>query len=215
MEQESHGRGNVGFLKKYAYDYLSSLAKGHRQVEDAAELIRHFQKKSNEDGLLYWDFHVDENNMMCNFFCRDGRCRIDYETFGDVLSVDSTYKTNKYNWSCAPFMGINHHVNNVMFGLAFMSRETKSSFNWLLNTFLESMSGKQPETIFTDQCQAMMNVVENIFPKSHHRLCQWNIYQNAHSHFGSLSNNPESKNMFHRCMELCETEEEFEKFGVT
>ncbi|XP_012856914.1 PREDICTED: protein FAR1-RELATED SEQUENCE 5-like [Erythranthe guttata] len=42
MQIESHGRENVGFLKKDAYDYLNRLAKDHRHVEDgdAAELIR-------------------------------------------------------------------------------------------------------------------------------------------------------------------------------
>ncbi|XP_012855477.1 PREDICTED: protein FAR1-RELATED SEQUENCE 5-like [Erythranthe guttata] len=217
MQIESHGRENVGFLKKDAYDYLNRLAKDHRHVEDgdAAELIRYFKNKSNEDGLFYWDFQVDENNRMCNFFYRDGRCRVDYEAFGDVLSIDTTYKTNKYNLVCAPFTGLNHHKNNVMFGLAFMSRETEASFQWLFNTFLESMGSKQPETIFTDQCQAMMNAIETIFPNSHHRLCQWHIYQNAPSHFGSLNNNSEFKKMFHKCMEYCETEEEFENIWST
>ncbi|XP_012836749.1 PREDICTED: protein FAR1-RELATED SEQUENCE 5-like [Erythranthe guttata] len=212
MQQESHGRENVGFAKKDAYNYINRLAKDHKQVDDgdAAELIRYFKNKSNEDALFYWDFQVDENNRMCNFFFRDGRCRLDYEVFGDVLSIDTTYKTNKYNLICAPFTGINHHKNNVMFGLAFMSNETESSFQWLFSTFLESMGGKQPESVFTDQCQAMMNAVEIVFPNSLHRLCQWHICQNAPSHFGSLNNNSEFKNMFYKCMEFCESEEEFE-----
>ncbi|KAL9165651.1 hypothetical protein ABFS82_06G184300 [Erythranthe guttata] len=56
----------------------------------------------------------------------------------------------------------------------------------------------------------MINAIETVFPDSHHRLCQWHIYQNAPSHFGSLNNNSEFKNMFHRCMEFCESEEEFD-----
>ncbi|XP_012851884.1 PREDICTED: protein FAR1-RELATED SEQUENCE 5-like [Erythranthe guttata] len=144
LQQESHGRENVGFLKKNAYNYINRIAKDHKQVEDgdAAELIRHFKNKSNNDILFYWDFQVDENNRMCNFFFRDGWSPVDHEAFGDFVSFDTTYKTNKYNLICAPFTGINHHKNNVMFGLAFMSHETESSFQWLFNTFLESMGGK-------------------------------------------------------------------------
>ncbi|XP_012853618.1 PREDICTED: protein FAR1-RELATED SEQUENCE 5-like [Erythranthe guttata] len=197
LQQESHGRENVGFLKKDAYDYINRIAKDHRQVEDgdAAELIRHFKNKSNKDILFYWDFQVDENNRMCNFFFRDGRSRVDYEDFGDFVSFDTTYKTNKYNLICAPFTGINHHKNNVMFGLAFMSHETESSFQWLFNTFLESMGGKQPETIFTNQCQAMINAIEVVFPNSHTDCVNGISIRML---------------LLTLCMEFCESEEEFE-----
>ncbi|KAG8376357.1 hypothetical protein BUALT_Bualt09G0054700 [Buddleja alternifolia] len=53
---------------------------------------------------------------------------IDYEYFGDVLSVDTTYKTNQYDLICAAFVGLNPYKQNVMFGLAFMSKETQESF---------------------------------------------------------------------------------------
>ncbi|XP_073273325.1 protein FAR1-RELATED SEQUENCE 5-like [Primulina huaijiensis] len=97
-----------------------------------------------------------------------------------------------------------------MFGLAFMSDETESSFEWLFKSFLDSMNGKQPETIFTDQCQAIMNAIETIFPHSHHRLCQWHINQNAPSHLGSLNGDSSFKRLWNKCMTHCESEEEFE-----
>ncbi|XP_021747450.1 protein FAR1-RELATED SEQUENCE 5-like [Chenopodium quinoa] len=39
----------------------------------------------------------------------------DYHYFGDLLVFDTTYRTNKYGMICAPFVGMNHHGNNVMF----------------------------------------------------------------------------------------------------
>ncbi|XP_075486204.1 protein FAR1-RELATED SEQUENCE 5-like [Primulina tabacum] len=88
--------------------------------------------------------------------------------------------------------------------------ETESSFEWLFKTFLDSMNGKQPETIFTDQCQAMMNAIETIFLHSHHWLCQWHINQNAPSHLGSLNDDSSFKRLWNKCMTHCESEEEFE-----
>ncbi|KAG8379780.1 hypothetical protein BUALT_Bualt07G0125000 [Buddleja alternifolia] len=87
---------------------------------------------------------------------------------------------------------------------------TDSSFEWLFSTFLESMNGKQPETVFTDQCQAMMNAVGTIFPCAHHRLCQWHINQNAPSHFGSLNGDSRFKELWYECMSRRDSEEEFE-----
>ncbi|KAG8377756.1 hypothetical protein BUALT_Bualt08G0066100 [Buddleja alternifolia] len=211
MEEEARGPENLGFIRKDAYNYLSSLKKQTKiKNGDASELLKHFLAKSNNEPFFYWDVQLDDENRVMNFFFRDYRCRIDYEYFGDVLSVNTTYKTNWYDLICAPFVGLNHHKQNVMFGLAFMSNETQESFEWLFGTFLESMSGKQPETVFTDQCQAMMNAVEKIFPCAHHRLCQWHINQNAPSHLGNLNCDSRFKEFWYKCMNHCDSEEEFE-----
>ncbi|KAH6800042.1 hypothetical protein C2S52_000506 [Perilla frutescens var. hirtella] len=52
---------------------------------------------------------------------KDSRCAIDYEYFKDVISFDTTYKTNKYN----------------------MSDETIETFEWLFGVFLEAMYRKE------------------------------------------------------------------------
>ncbi|KAL3834614.1 hypothetical protein ACJIZ3_009350 [Penstemon smallii] len=184
---ESQGRENVGCTQKDMYDAVSR-AKKQSIIErsDADQLVEYFMNMTNKEPGFYWNAQRDEDKRLVNFFFRDYRCRIDYEYFGDVLSVDTTYRTNKYNMICCPFVGINHHWQTVMFGCAFMSNEKESSFEWLFTTFLESMGGKQPETIFTDQCRAMMNAIDTVFPESHHRLCHWHINQNTSNHFGSL-----------------------------
>ncbi|XP_073121907.1 protein FAR1-RELATED SEQUENCE 5-like [Henckelia pumila] len=91
-----------------------------------------------------------------------------------------------------------------------MSDETESSFEWMFRTFLDSMNGKQPETIFSDQCQAMMNAINTVFPHSHHRLCKWHINQNVLSHFGSLNGDSAFKKLWHKCMTYCESKDKFE-----
>ncbi|XP_073024391.1 protein FAR1-RELATED SEQUENCE 5-like [Primulina eburnea] len=211
MEHEACGPQNLGFIRKDAYDHMSRLKK-HTKVEngDATALIQYFINKANKENYFYWNVQLDDDDRVMNFFFRDYRCEVDYEYFGDVLSIDTTYRTNKYNLICAPFVGINHHIQNVLFGLAFISDETQSSFEWLFATFLDSMNGRQPQTIFSDQCQAMMNAIETIFPLSHHRLCQWHINQNAPSHFGSLNGDSAFKGLWYKCMSHCDSEDEFE-----
>ncbi|WOK96747.1 protein FAR1-RELATED SEQUENCE 5-like [Canna indica] len=189
MENWAGGRQNVGFISKDAYNCISrEKRKAKIENEDSIELVQHFLNKSNNESNFFWNVEVDDEKRLMNFFFRDNRCRIDYEFFGDVLSFDTTYRTNKYGLVCAPFVGINHHNENVMFGLAFLSDETKSSLEWLFKVFLESMGGKQPYMIFTNQCQAMI-AIQIVFSCSHHRLCQWHINQNAPSHFGTLNGN--------------------------
>lgn len=130
--------------------------------------------------------------------------------FGDVPSIDTTYQTNRYNLICAPFVGINHHLHNLMFGMAFISDETTSTFQWMFSAFLESMQWKQPKIVFSDQDQVLMKGIDSIFPSAKHRLCQWHINQNAPSHFGVLNSNNAFKKLWNHCMNECETEPEFD-----
>ncbi|XP_073144614.1 protein FAR1-RELATED SEQUENCE 5-like [Henckelia pumila] len=211
MKNEVQGPHNLGFSQANADDHLGRT-ENHTKIEneDASALLHHFINRSNKETHFYWNVQFDNDDRIMNFFFRDSRCHVDYEYFGDILSINTTYQTNRYNLICAAFVGINQHMQNVMFGLAFMSDETESSFEWLFKTFLDSMNGKQPETIFTDQCQAMMNAIDTILPYSNHRLCQWHINQNAPSHLGSLNGDSDFKRLWNKCMSHCETEEEFE-----
>jgi len=96
---------------------------------------------------------------------------VDYKLFGDVVSFDTTYRTNKEYRPLAMFVGFNHHREVVIFGAALLYDETIESFEWLFETFFEAMSGKKPNTIFTDQDPAMEKVISLVMPNTYHRLC--------------------------------------------
>lgn len=211
MEKEAGGTQNVGFTRKDAYAHMRTLRKETKVDNgDANALVQFFVEKSISEPSFFWNVQMDDNGRLMNFFFRDYRCAIDYQHFGDVLSVDTTYRTNKYSLICAPFVGVNHHMKNIMFGMAFLSDETADTFEWLFTTFLKSMQWKQPTIVFSDQCKAIMKAIDSTFVGAKHRLCQWHINQNAPSHFGVLNNNIAFKNMWYYCMNQCETESEFE-----
>ena len=88
---------------------------------------------------------------MTDFFWRDGRLRVDYDCFRDVMVFDTTYHTNKYNLICAPFVGVNHYWQNVMFGCAILLDETIDSFKCLLSNSWTQWGNRLPITIFIDQ----------------------------------------------------------------
>ncbi|KAG8376005.1 hypothetical protein BUALT_Bualt09G0018000 [Buddleja alternifolia] len=211
MEKECGGPEKVGFLKKDAYNLINQIKNSRISGGDCQQVFNHFQSRVTENSGFYWDADFDQEGKMYNFFWRDNRCCMDYECFGDIVTFDTTYLTNRYQLICAPFIGINHHGQNIMFGCAFLLDEKTSSFEWLFKAFLKAMGNKHPQTIFTDQCQAMINAIENVFPHTHHRLCQWHINKNAPSHFGSLNSEPEFKSLWKRCMKYCESEMEFEE----
>ena len=64
------------------------------------------------------------------------------------------------------------------------------------------MSGKNPSTIFTDQCAAMSAAIRIVFPNTRHRLCLWHIFQNnAAKHLiHVIEDNPKFLAEFKRCV---------------
>ncbi|XP_021746050.1 protein FAR1-RELATED SEQUENCE 5-like [Chenopodium quinoa] len=135
----------------------------------------------------------------------------DYRIYGDVLVFDTTYRTNRYNLICAPFVGINNHWHNCMFACTFIRDEKTESFVWLLETFKKAMEDKTPTSIFTNQDQAMANAIERVLPNTRHRLCIWHLEQNAITRFGALKKDKEFKYAFNQCLKGCVTEQEFEE----
>jgi zinc finger SWIM domain-containing protein 3 len=111
---------------------------------------------------------------------------MDYACFGDAVSFDTTFQTNKFELPFAPVLGTNHHKQTIIFGAALIFDESIPSFVWLFETFLEAMSGKHPSTIFTDQDAAMAGAIAYVLPNTSHRLCIWHIYQNAAKHLGHV-----------------------------
>ncbi|CAN0876191.1 Protein FAR1-RELATED SEQUENCE 5 [Linum grandiflorum] len=128
-----------------------------------------------------------------NIFWADGRSIVDYKHFGDVLCFDTIYRTNKYGRPFAPFVGVNHLKETVIFGAALLYDETIPSFKWLFGAFLSAMGGKQPKTILADQSTIMARAIQEVFTETHHRLCVWHIYQNAATHLSHI---------FHSCMQF-------------
>lgn len=179
------------------------------EPEDCEALVGHFKRRANEQGMFYWDAEVDVEGRMANFFWRDGRSRLDYDSFGDVVIFDTSHRTNKYNLICATFIGVNHHWQNVMFGCAFLMHESQTSYEWLFKSFLESMGGHPPKTIFTDQNEFISNAIEGVLPGSCHCLCQWFIDRNLQSHLGTVDDPGTFHSMLSKCMRECESEAEF------
>ncbi|KAH9768887.1 protein FAR1-RELATED SEQUENCE [Citrus sinensis] len=64
--------------------------------------------------------------------------RAAYKDFGDVVTFDTTYLTNKYDMPFAPFVGINHHGQSILLGCGLISHEDTETFTWLFETWLSS-----------------------------------------------------------------------------
>ncbi|XP_075663145.1 protein FAR-RED IMPAIRED RESPONSE 1-like [Castanea sativa] len=127
-----------------------------------ASLGRYFSHQLKENPSYYIATQLDCEEFITNIFWANARMIIDYSHFGDVITFDTTYSTNRDARPLGVFLGLNHHRETVVFGGALLYDETIESFVWLFETFLEAMSEKKPITIFTDQDIAIKNAEKHL-----------------------------------------------------
>jgi hypothetical protein len=71
---------------------------------------------------------VDATVAVRSVFWTDARSRMDYKLYGEIISFDTTYSTNKYNMPFAPIIGSNGNGKTIFLdGLYCKIREQKLS----------------------------------------------------------------------------------------
>uniref|UniRef100_A0A5B6ZZ28 Protein FAR1-RELATED SEQUENCE n=1 Tax=Davidia involucrata TaxID=16924 RepID=A0A5B6ZZ28_DAVIN len=208
--KESGGIDNVGFTKVDCQNYMSSsrqraLGSGGQHVFD------YLKRMQAEDPGFFCAVQGDFENTSGNIFWADANSRMNYNYFGDTVTFDTTYRTNRYRVPIAPFTGLNHHGQPVLFGCALLLNESESSFVWLFQTWLAAMSGRHPISITTDQDRIIRSAVAQVFPDTRYRFCKWNIFREAQEKLSHVYHSyPTFEVEFQRCINVTETVEEFE-----
>ncbi|XP_057771200.1 protein FAR1-RELATED SEQUENCE 5-like [Salvia miltiorrhiza] len=206
------GRDGIGYTMLDAKNYLRSKRQRSMVYGEAGCLMRYFQQKLSENPSFYHANQMDMEEQITNVFWADARMLIDYEYFGDVVSLDTTYCTNRANRPLAIFSGFNHHRKAVIFGASLLYDETAASFKWLFETFLEAHKQKKPFTVFTDQDQAMAKALHEVLPETAHGLCTWHLMQNGIKHLGNLmKEGSRFLTDFKRCMYSFDDQAQFEE----
>nr|KAJ0209413.1 hypothetical protein LSAT_V11C400201630 [Lactuca sativa] len=114
------------------------------------------------------------NKRLHSLFWADETAKYNYNSFGDVVSLDATFSMNKYDMVFLPFTGIDNHKKCVTFGAGLLSKEDGVSYEWLLRAFLKAFR-KQPQLVLSDQDPTLKKAIDKVFPLAHHRLCMWHI----------------------------------------
>ncbi|XP_076933474.1 protein FAR1-RELATED SEQUENCE 7-like [Bidens hawaiensis] len=158
MKHRSHGKFHRSLVCKSLMLELGEQQK-HYKGREFYGLIKHFQDKLLEDRDLYFVVDLFDDGSPRNIFWANGRSRNLYIKF-----------TNKFMMPFAPFFGVNHHRQSVLFASALLENEKQATFEWLFENFLKCMFDKHPLAIITDQDKAIGNAIKRVFPKTRHRF---------------------------------------------
>jgi MULE transposase domain len=94
-------------------------------------MLRYFYNQTLENGSFKHIEQLDEKGQITNVFWADAKMLIDYAHFGDVITFDTTYNTNKEFRPLGVFVGFNHFRESTLFGVVLLYDETIESFKWL------------------------------------------------------------------------------------
>ncbi|KAJ6727831.1 PROTEIN FAR1-RELATED SEQUENCE 5-LIKE [Salix koriyanagi] len=147
--KEYGGISNVGFTERDCRNYMRS-SRQRTLGGDTQHLLDYLRNKQTENSAFFYAVQGDEDQCMSNIFWADAKARANYTYFGDTVTFDTTYRSNRYRLPFAPFTGVNHHGQPVLFGCALLVYESEASFLWLFKTWLMAMSERPPVSITTD-----------------------------------------------------------------
>jgi zinc finger SWIM domain-containing protein 3 len=156
-------------------------------------MLKYFHDKIFENPSFQYALQLDCNEHITNIFWADAKMILDYAYFGDVVTFDTTFGTNKEYRPFGVFLRLNQFRETTLFGAAILFDEIKESFTWLFETFLAAHNGKQPKTIYTDQDAAMGKAILNVFTESYHGLCTFHIMQNVIKHLSHVKGQEEEE----------------------
>ncbi|KAG6627606.1 hypothetical protein CIPAW_15G141000 [Carya illinoinensis] len=165
LVQEVGGFENLPFNEKNCRNYIDK-ARHLRLGKGGTRAIRKYfaRMQYKNYGFFFLLIDMDGDGRLRNVFWADARSRASYKYFGDVITFDTTYLTNRYGMPFAPFVGVNHHGQSILLGVGLISSEDTETFTWLFQTWLNCMDGDAPKAIITDQDRAMKNAIALVFP---------------------------------------------------
>ncbi|GJY37512.1 FAR1-related sequence 5-like protein, partial [Tanacetum coccineum] len=161
-------------LEREEYKHLSKTERQLTYMEQA------FIMKAASMNIGDSDAHMLIQKIENRKKHADEVSKYNYKEFGDVVSFDATFKTNKYKMVFVPFTAIDNYRKCVTDAAGLLKNKTTKSYIWLLKEFIKAF-GKVPSIVvhrdrrITDG--AMRNAIEAEFGGSKHRLCMWHITQ--------------------------------------
>ncbi|XP_028064185.1 protein FAR1-RELATED SEQUENCE 5-like isoform X1 [Camellia sinensis] len=205
--KEYGGISKVGFTEVDCRNYIRTNRQ--RSFEGDIQLLLDYLRQMHAENPSF--FYAVQGDETGNVFWADPKAKMNYTYFGDTVTFDTTYRSNRYRLPFAPFTGINHHGQPVLFGCAFLMNESEASFVWLFKTWLMAMSGRPPLSITTDHDVVIQAAILQVFPDTRHRFCKWHIFKKCQEKLSHVFlKHPNFEADFHKCVNLADSIEEFE-----
>ncbi|XP_074306103.1 protein FAR1-RELATED SEQUENCE 5-like [Silene latifolia] len=151
-----HSRFNQGPTKAFrnVKEYVDGYENVGAQLVDFKNFGRDIKCFIGDwDAQLFVNYFEDKRDTTEGFyFAYESLVETMHALFGDYITYDPTYSTNKYCMLFTPFTGVDHHKRSVTFASTLLFHEDEDSFTWVFQKFLDAMGQREPHCIITDRC---------------------------------------------------------------
>jgi hypothetical protein len=123
------GSENVPFSQVDCNNEIGRERKKYLPSNDTQTFLEYLKKKQLEDPGFFYAIEIDKlTGHIANFFWVDGQAIMDYACFGDAVTFDTMFQTNKFKMPFSPILRANHHKQTIIFVAALLYNETTASF---------------------------------------------------------------------------------------
>ena len=105
MNTIAGGQENLGFMKTDLKNALANERRRYKMAFGEGNIVMKYligEYQSCPD--FYYDVEMDSENSIMNIFWSDSQMRVDYSLFGDCISLDTTYRTNRQSRPLGMYM---------------------------------------------------------------------------------------------------------------
>ncbi|KAJ7962829.1 Protein FAR1-RELATED SEQUENCE like [Quillaja saponaria] len=152
---DAGGNGTPSSNAKEVRNFSDHFNQLNLKKGDAQAIYNYVCRMQLTNANFFYLMDLNDEGCLRNVLWVDARSRAACGYFGDVIYIDNTYLSNKYEIPLVAFVGINHHGQSVLLGNGLLAGETTESYLWLFKAWLTCTSGCSPQTIITDRCKAL------------------------------------------------------------
>ncbi|XP_074285110.1 putative protein FAR1-RELATED SEQUENCE 10 [Silene latifolia] len=184
--------GKLPFIEKDIRNFVHSCKKTSREndiyftekrVADMLDLLEACKALAEKDVDFSFDFTADAKGNVENITWSYGDSVRAFNNFGDVVQFDMTYQSVIYGLLLGVFSGIDNHGKPIFFAFVLLQEISSLSIAWALQTFVQFMRGRHPQTIVTDLDLRLKDAIANEFPNTKHVVSLWYIKSKLSSWF--------------------------------
>lgn len=134
-----------------------------------------------QDGDWIFKHELDSDGHLTVLFCMHRSCVEMLRRHPWVLSMDCTYKTNRYGLPLLDIVSLVSTGQTCFIAFAFIRDEKQDTYETVLKCLAEAyraLNLQYPRTILTDKERALINAINTVFPETKIISCIWHIEMN-------------------------------------
>ena len=148
---------------------------------DAAIMLSYLLKQHEDDpnNIVLTRLEGPNNELTGLFWMTSQQCNDLWPRFHDVIILDTTSKTNRYEMALGLFVAVDNNFKTRIVAQALTKYENQADFDWVFQCTLQASNNLPPKVIFTDSDPALIAAVQVTYPETRHLLCIYHLLENV------------------------------------